>query len=278
MENFSGVFGVMHLAQQQLRRAGLAAAGVLTAEQALRHLREGAAPPAPFRSLLVAVFPYFAGAERGNLSLYARGMDYHRVARARLLSAARQLGLEGAVLVDAPPFCEVALAAEAGLGNVGRNRLLVSREFGSFCFIGTLAAQQELAPLQGGLAPGCSGCGACLAACPTGALSAGGLEERRCLSAITQLRRLEGEQQALLTQSALVWGCDLCQLCCPANRGIPLATEPAFRRQLIHSLHEDQLAQLSNRAFLRQYGDRAFSWRGIAPLRRNISILERQPE
>ena len=263
----------MPLTAEQLREAGLAAAGTLPAADALCRLHRGATPPPPFAGVLVAVFPYYAGTAEGNLSLYARGRDYHLVARERLETAAVALGLQGRVLVDSSPFDEVGLAVDAGLGNIGQNGLLVSAEFGSFCFVGTLLTEQALPHLSAGLTPGCTGCGACVAACPTDALEPGhGPDEARCLSAITQLRRVEGEQALLLEQASLVWGCDTCQLCCPANRGLAVTSDPAFSQELLHSLEPQELDGLSDSAFRRRYGERAFSWRGIAPLRRNLHL------
>src|SRR5699024_8708368 len=75
-----------------------------------------------------------------------------------------------------------------------------------------------------------------------------------------------------LGASPTVWGCDRCQTACPHNQGAALSPLPEFREDLIPSLTPQDLAGLSNKAFRRTYGHRAFAWRGIAPLRRNLAL------
>ncbi len=257
----------MELTKKALAQAGLSVSAALDAQTAEDYLcRE----IPPFGGVIVALFPYYAGRQPGNLSLYARGEDYHAALRRRLRRAAQLLGLEAQPFADVSPFDEVGLAAAAGLGGVGQNGLLMNRPFGSFFFIGELVTKERLAPLDGGLAPACTGCGRCAAQCPTGALQGGRVQTARCLSHITQARRLTDEQQALLGKSALVWGCDLCQLCCPANEGLEASALPEFSKELLCSLTADELAGLSDRAFRKKYENRAFAFRGIAPLRRNL--------
>ncbi|MBQ3077960.1 MAG: DUF1730 domain-containing protein [Clostridia bacterium] len=266
---------MLTLSHDHLAAAGLPVAAVLPFKQAAPFLRGDAAP---FASVLVALFPYGVEGEAGNLSRYARGEDYHLVARRRLEGAAAALGLTGCCYVDVSPFDEGRLAEAAGLGGVGRNGLLMSRELGSWCFVGTFAATEAVAPLPGGLTAGCTGCGACLRACPTGALGADGVDASRCLSALTQARRLTEAQEALLRPAlaagAAVWGCDVCQTVCPVNRGLGTTALPEFLQGRRATLRAEELAGLSDRAFRRVFADRAFSWRGVLPLRRNLCWAE----
>lgn len=264
---------LVELNLETLRQAGLEAAGVLDARTAAPLLRRDIGV---FGGVIVALFPYYAGSAPGNLSLYARGQDYHAVLRRRLERAAQLLGLEAQPYADVSPFDEVRLGQAAGLGGVGQNGLLMNRAFGSFFFIGELVTAQELAPLHGGLEPACTGCGRCLRECPTGALRHGGLQLSFCLSHITQARRITPHQQALLQRSALIWGCDACQLCCPANLGLEPTALPEFSQGLLCSLGEDELRGLSDRAFRRAYGGRAFCFRGIRPLARNLELCGKE--
>ncbi|NLT58978.1 MAG: epoxyqueuosine reductase [Clostridiales bacterium] len=254
------------LSADALSRAGLPACGILSAQSAAPHLR-GETPP--FESVLVALFPYYAGQAPGNLSLYARGADYHGVVRALLEQAAERLALRGRAYTDVSPFHETALAQAAGLGGIGQNGLLISRAFGSYAFIGELVVEEPLLPLQAGLAPGCTQCGACLRACPTGALGES-VDPARCLSGLTQRRQVDAQQLALIAAAPLIWGCDACQLCCPANRALPQTALPPFAQELICRLDRSDLEGLSERAFRRRYAGRAFSWRGAWPLHRNL--------
>ena len=79
---------------------------------------------------------------------------------------------------------------------------------------------------------------------------------------------------AHIKKSPTVWGCDLCQRACPLNRDAALSSLPEFREDLLDSLTLEELEGLSNKAFRRKYADRAFSWRGIGPLLRNLRIKE----
>ena len=96
-----------------------------------------------------------------------------------------------------------------------------------------------------------------------------------CLSEVTQKKGALTETEAAhIKKSPTVWGCDLCQRACPLNRDAALSPLPEFRENLLDSLTLDDLDGMSNKAFRRQYGDRAFAWRGISPLVRNLRLKE----
>ena len=232
------------------------------------------------RTLVCTVFPYYDGAAPGNLSLYARGQDYHLVARQRLGEACARLerafpGFRFQGYADTSPYPEVYACACAGLGVVGLNGLLLTPCWGSYVFCGVVVTDL---PLEGGKEPaGCIGCGRCQDACPGGALHSGRLEEERCLSALTQRRgKLEPWQQELVIQGGLAWGCDRCQSVCPYNRAPEHTQLEPFRQRKRSSITLIELEGMGDRAFRRQFADRAFAWRGIAPLRRNLQLLDRR--
>lgn len=259
-------------------RSGAAAAGFVAKEWYLPRMKpeqmERAEELLPGHTGLVcAVFPYFAGHTPGNLSLYARGQDYHTVVKQRLEQAAEWLrqeyGCSAIPMTDVSPFPEVWAAACAGLGKLGQNGLLLTEEYGSFVFIGLLLTDL---PWQGGAAPvPCKGCGACLRTCPGGALAENGqVDAVRCLSALTQQRgELTKEQASAVMAHQLIWGCDACQLVCPENRKVRETALPEFREALLHDLQPEDVA-MGDRAFRRKYAGRAFTWRGVQPLRRNL--------
>lgn len=266
-----------------LRQAGACAAGCLAAERLRQHMSDNAwqratATTPGLKSLLCAAFPY--GSEHiapGKLSLYARGADYHQVLRERLALVAEELsrrypGCRFDFYADASPFPEVYAAALAGLGKLGKNGLLITEGAGSFVFLGFLATDADLSETVGDIRP-CMGCGACQKACPGGALGEC-FDQSRCLSAITQQRgQLTEEQTALVKQGGMLWGCDRCQLVCPENQHRTVFALPEFLPQPDPSENE---LQLSDRAFRRQFAGRAFTWRGVQPLRRNFELLKEE--
>lgn len=231
------------------------------------------------RGVLVAAFPYYAGRAPGNLSLYCRGEDYHRVILRRLEPVCRALmerhpGHAFVPGADSSPVPELAAAELAGVGFRGRHGLRIVPPYGSYVFLGTVLTDLALpatGPREGTLCP--PNCRACQQACPTGALGEGGCQVTRCLSHWSQEKGdLPPEMAQALRASPTVWGCDRCQTACPHNQGAALSPLPEFREDLIPTLTPQDLAGLSNKAFRRTYGHRAFAWRGIAPLRRNLAL------
>ena len=157
------------------------------------------------------------------MARYALGRDYHKVLRARLQQLADRIQGEVGdfgyrVFTDSAPVLEVALAAKAGLGWRGKHTLLLTRDMGSYFFLGEIYTNLPL-PVTDALSGHCGTCSACIDACPTGAIVAPyELDARRCISYLTielpgaipeDLRPLIGNR---------VYGCDDCQLACPWNR------------------------------------------------------------
>ncbi|HSC23688.1 MAG TPA: tRNA epoxyqueuosine(34) reductase QueG [Casimicrobiaceae bacterium] len=171
-----------------------------------------------------------ADPRRGYVARYALGRDYHKVLRRRLADLARRIedavGPFGhRVFTDSAPVLEVALAAKSGLGWRGKHTLLLSRDAGSYFFLGEIYTNLPLPPTPAATAH-CGTCTACIAACPSGAIVAPyELDARRCISYLTielagsipePLRPLIGNR---------VYGCDDCQLACPWNRyAVPTTT------------------------------------------------------
>lgn len=171
----------------------------------------------------------------GYVSLYAAGQDYHAAGRHLLMGLAQRLQAEhgaGPALntaVDTMPIPEVFLAAAAGLGGIGRNCLLRTPQHGSRVFIGSLWFGTELPEVRNAVAvaPACADCGACVRACPTGALAADGFVHLDlCRSYLTmECRRALTHEQATRLGTC-VFGCDACTACCPpalaASHGTPV--------------------------------------------------------
>ena len=161
--------------------------------------------------------------ECGRISVYAQGSDYHDTVKKALKAVARWLvaeapGTDVKVFVDTAPVMEKPLAAAAGLGWQGKHTNLVSREHGSWLFLGAIYTTLDLAPAPPGR-DRCGSCHACQDACPTLAFPAPyQLDARRCISYLTiehdgpipvELRRAIGNR---------VYGCDDCLAVCPWNK------------------------------------------------------------
>ena len=174
-----------------------------------------------------------ADPQRAYVARYALGRDYHRVLRARLQALVERIrsatgGFSCRVFTDSAPVLEVALAAKAGLGWRGKHTLLLTREMGSYFFLGEIYTDLPL-PTTPPASGHCGTCTACLGACPTGAIVAPyELDARRCISYLTiELRGAIPEALRPLIGNR-VYGCDDCQLACPWNRFAAQASEHDF--------------------------------------------------
>lgn len=159
---------------------------------------------------------------RGGISVYARGDDYHDVVKKRLKRVARWLNAETGepvkVFVDTAPVMEKPLAAAAGIGWQGKHTNLVSREYGSWLFLGSIFSAVAI-PVDGHHADRCGGCRRCLDICPTNAFPAPyRLDARRCISYLTIEHKGHvpiGFRQAMGNR---IYGCDDCLAVCPWNK------------------------------------------------------------
>lgn len=227
-------------------------------------------------SKVVCLFPYYTGKrDAGNLSMYAYSKDYHTIVSSYLLQIAdyiRTLSPNShcTIHVDKGEGNDKKAAFEAGIGFWGRNNLIIHETFGSFCFIGYVETDIPLPP-DAPLSRTCIGCGKCEAHCPGGAIQDGKINPEKCASAISQKRgSLSAKETEILIKSGYVWGCDICQTVCPHNERIPETPLRDFYVSPIFSVKE---VSMSNKAFSALYGDRAFSWRGKAVLKRNLDLL-----
>jgi epoxyqueuosine reductase len=164
-----------------------------------------------------------------NISVYARNRDYHDVIKGKLKDLAgwlaRQGGTEVKVFVDTAPVMEKPLAEAAGLGWQGKHTNLVSRNLGSWLFLGSIFTTLPLEPdaLE---ADHCGSCRACLDACPTNAFPAPyQLDARRCISYLTIEHKGEIPLEYREAIGNRVYGCDDCLAVCPWNKWAREASE-----------------------------------------------------
>lgn len=228
------------------------------------------------KSAIVCLFPYFRGHEEGNLSLYARSIDYHIIIKEKLSAVCNYItslspSASCEIFADIGPEVDRRLAYDAGLGFYGKNGMLINDELGSWFFIGYILCDLVLEddkPLN----KTCIGCNKCIESCPGGALGEK-FNIEKCASHISQKKgTLTPEEESILKKSKLIFGCDTCQMVCPHNNIKPQPMAE-FTENLIHSLKLEELETLSGREFLRKYKDRAFSWRGLGVLLRNLKQM-----
>ncbi|MDE2148022.1 MAG: tRNA epoxyqueuosine(34) reductase QueG [Burkholderiales bacterium] len=216
--------------------------------------------------------------QRGVVSVYARGRDYHKVLRARLQALADRLAaavgpLGHRVFTDSAPVLEVELATRAGLGWRGKHTLALSREAGSMFFLGEIYVDLAL-PVDAPAAAHCGSCSACIAACPTQAIVAPyRLDARRCISYLTiehpgpidpALRPLIGNR---------IYGCDDCQLACPWNKYAQRSPLPDFDpRPGLDGAGLLALWAWDEAEFLRRTEGSAIRRIGHARWRRNLAV------
>ena len=160
--------------------------------------------------------------DKAHISVYARHRDYHDVIKGRLKEIATRFaarsGEDVKVFVDTAPVMEKPLGAAAGLGWQGKHTNLVSREFGSWLFLGSIFTTAELEPDEAE-EDHCGRCRACLDACPTDAFPAPyRIDARRCISYLTIEHKGDIDPALRLLMGNRIYGCDDCLAACPWNK------------------------------------------------------------
>jgi epoxyqueuosine reductase len=195
-----------------------------------------------------------ADPKRGSISVYARGDDYHDLIKSRLKALARWLqarfGGELKVFVDTAPLMEKPLAERSGLGWQGRHSNLVSREFGSWLFLGSILTTLELRP-DAPEAMHCGSCAACLEVCPTQAFPAPfQLDARRCISYLTIELKGPIPREFREALGNRIYGCDDCLAVCPWNKFASAAREQKLAaRAALRAPSLVELSRLDDAAF-----------------------------
>lgn len=217
-------------------------------------------------------------ADLAYISRYALGRDYHKVMRKKLQSLCSQIqqqvnDFNYRVFTDSAPVMEVALAEKAGLGWRGKHTLLLSREAGSWFFLGEIYTNLPL-PLDTNESNHCGTCDACIKVCPTQAIVAPyRLDARRCISYLTIEHKgsIPIEYRSLIGNR--VYGCDDCQLVCPWNRFAKLTQENDFHvRMGLDQATLLNLFQWTQAQFEQQLAGSAIYRIGYQQWLRNIAV------
>jgi epoxyqueuosine reductase len=215
--------------------------------------------------------------ERGAISVYAQGDDYHELIKPRLKALARWLVAQGGgdvkVFVDTAAVMEKPLATASGLGWQGKHTNLLSRQFGSWLFLGAIFTTLDLPPDEAE-PDACGTCRACLDVCPTAAFPAPyQLDARRCISYLTiehkgpiprELRPLMGNR---------IYGCDDCLAVCPWNKFAQAGRETKLAsRGELRAPELAELARLDDAAYRAMFAKTALKRTGRDRFVRNVLV------
>ena len=227
------------------------------------------------KSIIVCLFPYYTGEDdASNISRYARITDYHKVADKKLnqicdfIKSKQNARCE--CFADTGVLHDRFLAYLAGLGFVGLNTCLINEKYGSYFFIGYIITDLNLLA-DNPKNTECIKCKKCVEVCPGGAIDGEfHINVNKCVSYITQLKKLTKEQEEILKKQTMVYGCDKCQDICPYNQN-PLKTpiKEFYEKRQPRLLKED-IENMSNKEFKKKYFDFPFSWRGKNTILKNF--------
>jgi epoxyqueuosine reductase len=213
----------------------------------------------------------------GNISVYARNRDYHDIIKGRLKEIASLLearsGARVKVFVDTAPVMEKPLAEAAGLGWQGKHTVVVSREFGSWLFLGAIFTSAEL-PVDEAHPESCGTCTRCLEVCPTNAFPAPfQLDARRCLSYLNIELKGPIPHEFRVPMGNRIYGCDDCLAVCPWNKFASATHEMKLKaRDDLRSPSLAELVQLDDPGFRALFSGSPVKRIGYARFLRNVLI------
>ena len=234
------------------------------------------------RSVIAVGMNYYTGKNQDDLSSdykfsnYAWGDDYHTVLKKQLYQLLNWIKennskVKGVVCVDTSPVMDKVWAQRGGLGWIGKHTNLISRDLGSWLFLGELILDLELdydAPFEEDL---CGTCLACIESCPTQALDEYKIDAGKCISYLT----IEHRGELPESQSDLhgwIYGCDVCQEVCPWNEKFAIETKTGEfqpRKEIVEFISEDW-DSLDEDSFKRIFKDSAVKRTKYVGLKRNI--------
>ncbi|MGH6725109.1 MAG: tRNA epoxyqueuosine(34) reductase QueG [Pseudolabrys sp.] len=215
--------------------------------------------------------------DRAAISTYAKGDDYHELIKARLKDIARWLvenaGGEVKVFVDTAAVMEKPLAAKAGLGWQGKHTNLVSRQFGSWLFLGSIFTTLDL-PADEPEPDSCGTCRACLDICPTAAFPAPyRLDARRCISYLTIEHKGPIPREFRAAIGNRIYGCDDCLAVCPWNKFAAAGREAKLAaREALRAPKLKALARLDDAQFRALFAKTSIKRTGRDRFVRNVLI------
>lgn len=217
------------------------------------------------------------GHRRGAFARVSWGQDYHMILR-HIMQKLGEFLVEAIPeakyksMVDTGELSDRAVAERAGIGWAGKSTNLITKEFGSYVYLGELLTNLPFPPDKPATDL-CGDCTICIDHCPTGALVQGGqLNSQKCIAYLTQTKQELPEEYKKAIGNRL-YGCDTCQQVCPYNHDVDshfheeMEPEPELSRPLLAPL-----LSMSNREFKETFGALSGSWRGKKPIQRNAIV------
>ena len=240
------------------------------------------------KSVISLALNYFTGtssnsANVGKVSNYAWGDDYHELMKPRLYQFLREIksinsGTNGVVCVDTSPIMEKDWAQKAGIGWIGKHTNLITKDLGSWIFLGEILLDIELDYDNSFTEDLCGTCTACLDACPTNAFPEPYvLDASKCISYLTIEHRGELPPEMEDQLSGWIYGCDICQEVCPWNITFSqLSNERSFQpRENLQNRTIDQWRMLNKDEFRKLFKNSAVKRTKYKGLKRNIDSVRK---
>ncbi|MDD4070447.1 MAG: DUF1730 domain-containing protein [Candidatus Izemoplasmatales bacterium] len=209
-------------------------------------------------------------------SIYTFGRDYHLVMKEKIQKVMKNFDYEYQLGVDNHPHNDRLAAFSSGIGFLGKNQLIINKDYGSFIFLGMVFVNiKEGLEILVDNFDSCGDCRICIDACPTNALSEKGYDSYKCISNFNQEKRPLSIEE--IKANYCLFGCDICQLVCPKNINIKQSKLEYFKLSGKEGVDILDLFKLSEKEFKEKYSEMAYNWKGKTILLRNaLTILLRQ--
>jgi epoxyqueuosine reductase len=219
---------------------------------------------------------------KGKISRYACGDDYHKIMKKKLKTYLQEIKkldseLQGRVCVDTAPIMEKLWAERAGLGWQGKHTNLITRDYGSWVFLGEIVIDKELnydMPIE----DFCGSCKACIEACPTNAIVGPYmLDAQKCISYLTiEYRDKPIDNDLQKSMNGWIFGCDICQDVCPWNKFRKISSENHYwPREDTMEYNLDKLEKLDEISYKKKFKNSAVLRPGWKNFKRNVKAAKK---